>query len=58
MMNKNSKRMYEVKPDYFHLDSGVILFLDGKSLTDFLNYSEYKAEVMTYDDNKENGYKE
>lgn len=56
MMNKNSKT-YEVKPEYFYLDSGSILFLDGKTLTDFLNYSKHKVEVMSYDNTKENGDK-
>ena len=56
MMNKNSKT-YEVKPEYFYPASSSILILDCKTLTDFLNYSKYKVDVMSYDNTKETGDK-
>lgn len=50
-MMSNGVTTYEVKPEYFYLESGSILFLDGKSLTEFLNYSTYKVDVTTYKTN-------
>lgn len=49
MKTNPKEKLYEVHPEYFHLGSDTILFLDAQSLADFLNYSEYKSTVISYD---------
>ena len=44
-LDEDTKFYFKVTPSYFTPDSEPLLFTDPATLSDFLNYSQYKCKV-------------
>ena len=44
-LDEDTKFYFKVTPSYFTSGSETLLFTDPSTLSDFLNYSQYKCKV-------------